>query len=82
VDIEGPVAALGEFAVADDVDSGCDLLAHHLVDGVLQAGLVGGHVIGLAGLDLAQDIDKFRRPDQAADMGDENAAGMRGHWSS
>ena len=58
VDIESPIAALGEFAVADDVDSGLDLLAHHLVDRVLQTGLVGGRVVAFAGFDLAQMLDR------------------------
>ena len=61
VDVEGPIAALAELAVADDVDAGLDLLAHDLVDRFLQTGLVGGLVVGLSILDLVQELDQLRR---------------------
>src|SRR4029079_7582548 len=79
VHIERPVAALAELAVADNVDAGFDLLAHHLLDRALQAGLVGRFFVGLAGLDQLEELDELRRPDQAADMGGEDAVGMASH---
>ena len=41
--------------------------------GVLQGALVGRLVVGLAGLLGAQELLQLRRPDQAADMGGEDA---------
>src|SRR5262249_55208466 len=78
MDVEGPVAALAELAVADDVDAGLGLLAHDRVDRLLQTSLVGGFVVWLAILDLVQELDELRGPDQAADMGCEDAVG--GHF--
>ena len=75
MDVERPVAALAELAVADDIDAGLDLLAHDLLDRGLQAGLVGGLVVGLAGLDQLEELDELGRPDQAADMGGQDAVG-------
>jgi hypothetical protein len=71
--VKGPVAALGEFPVADDVDAGLNLLADDLLDRGFQAGLVTRLVIGLAGLDKLEELDQFRRPDQAPDMSGQNA---------
>src|SRR5262245_27739926 len=79
VDVEGPVAALAEFPVADDVDAGLGLLANHLVDRLREACLVGGALVGLAILDLVQELDQLRRPHQAADMGGQDA--VAGHFS-
>ena len=45
----------------------------------LQAGLIGGLVVGLAGLDQLEELDELGRPDQAADMGGEDAVGAAGH---
>src|SRR5262249_56989530 len=42
VDVKGPVAALAELAVADDVDARGGLLAHDGGDRILQTGLGGG----------------------------------------
>src|SRR5262249_13206960 len=78
VDVEGPVAALAELAVADDVDARLGLPAHDRVDRLLQTSLVGGFIAGLAILDLVQELDELRGPDQAADMGCEDAVG--GHF--
>src|SRR5262249_20599233 len=81
MDVEGPVAALAELAVADDVDARLGLLAHDRVDRLLQTNLVGGFVVGLAILDLAQELDELRGPDQAADVGCEDAVGGRCHFA-
>src|SRR5262249_57957048 len=67
VDVEGPVAALAELTVADDVDPRISLLAHDRLDRFLQAGLVGRSVVRLAILDLVQERDELRRPNQAPD---------------
>ena len=77
--VEGPVAALAELAVADDVDAGLDLLAHDLLDRGFQAGLISGLVVGLAGLDQLEELDEFGRPDQAADMSGKDTVGAAGH---
>src|SRR5262249_16451113 len=81
VDVEGPVAALAELAVADDVDARLGLPAHDRVDRLLQTSLVGGFIVGLAILDLVQELDEVRGPDQAADMGCEDAVGGRCHFA-
>lgn len=73
VDVERPVAALGELTVADDVDAGLDLLAHDLVDGGLEAVFVGGLVVGLAGLDQLEEFHQFRRAWQTPDVGAKDA---------
>ena len=77
--VEGPVAALAELAVADDVDAGLDLLAHDLLDRGFQAGLVSGLVVGLAGLDELEELDELGRPDQAAHMSGKDTVGAAGH---
>ena len=79
MDVEGPVAALAELAVADDVDAGLDLLANDLLDRGFQAGLIGGLVVGLAGLDELEELDELGRPDQAADMSGKDTVGAAGH---
>src|SRR6185436_7824899 len=83
VDVERPVAALAELAVADDVDTGFDLLAHHLLDRVFQTGLVGRLVVGLAGFDQLEELDELRRAHQAADVSGQytirDAVGAGGH---
>jgi hypothetical protein len=78
VHVEGPVAALAELAVADDVDPGLGLLANHLADRLRQARLVVGTLVGLAILDLVQKLDQLGRPHQAADMGCQDA--VAGHF--
>ncbi len=78
MDVEGPVAALAELAVADDVDPDLHLAADDLLDRFLQAGLIGRLVVGLLAFDLAQELDELRRPHQAADMGGADAIGGAG----
>ncbi len=77
--VERPIEPLAELAVADDVDAGLGLLAHHLGDGFGQAGFEGRLVVGLAVLDGAPELDQFWWPDQAADMGGEDAIGVVRH---
>src|SRR6185503_5561403 len=83
VDVELPVAALAELAVADDVDAGLDLLAHHILDRAFQAGLVGRLVVRLTGLDQLEKLDELGRAHQAADVSGQNtirdAVGAGGH---
>ena len=62
-DVEGPVDALGEFAVADDVDAGIGLLAHHFGDGFGQAGFERAFIVRLTVLDRAPEFDQLGRPD-------------------
>jgi len=81
VNVKGPVAALAELAVADDVDARVGLLAHDSVDRILQTGLVGGFIVGFAILDLVQELDELRGADQAADVGSEDAVGGRCHFA-
>ena len=75
MDVEGPVAALAELAVADDVDARVGLLAHDGLDRFLETILVRALVVWLAILDLVQELDELRRPHQAANMGCEDAIG-------
>ena len=77
--IECPVQPLAELAVADDVDTGLGLLAHDLGDEFGQAGLEGRLVVGLAVFDGAPELDQLGWPDQAADMGGEDAIGVVRH---
>ena len=79
MDVKGPVAALAVLAVADDIDAGVGLVLDDLLDRLPEAGFVGGLVVGLAILDLAQKLDQFGWPNQAADMGREDA--VAGHVS-
>ena len=79
MDVKGPVAALAVLAVADDIDAGVGLVLDDLLDRLPEAGFVGGLVVGLAILDLAQKLDQFGWPNQAADMGREDA--VAGHFS-
>src|SRR5262249_32537164 len=71
----------GELVVADDVDARVGVLAHDGVDRILQTGLVGGFIVGLAILDLVQELDELRGADQAADVGCEDAVGGRCHFA-
>ena len=80
MDVECPVAALAELAVADDVDAGLHLAADDLLDRFLQARLIGGLVVGLLAFDLAQELDQLGRPHQAADMGGANAIDGAGQF--
>ena len=73
VNVERPIAALAELAIADDVDAGIGLLAHDFRDRFRKASLVRGLVVGLAVLDPVQELDQFRRPHQAADVGGHDA---------
>jgi len=54
-------------------------VAHDLVDRLGEAGLVGGRFVGLPVLDLVQELDQLRRPNQAADVGGQDAIGIAGH---
>ncbi len=72
VDVEGPIAAFAELAIADDVDADFGLLPDDRLDRLPQAGFVRALVIGLAILDLAEERDQLRRPHQAADMRGED----------
>ena len=59
--------------IADGVEPGVgelDLLAHDLVDRVLQRGVIGGRVVALAGLDLLRRLLPGARHALGADPGD------------
>src|SRR5262249_16924340 len=73
MDIEGPIDGLAVFAVADDIDARLGLAAHGIGDGVREGGLESGRIVGLAGVDLAQELDQRWRPNEAADMRDQNS---------
>ena len=74
-----PADRFAELAVADDVDADLGLLAHDLGDRLLQALVVSRLVVRLAGLLGAQKFLQRRRPDEAADMGGEDAVGTALH---
>src|SRR5262249_27779605 len=77
-----PADRLAELAVADDVDAGLRLLPHDLGDGIGQALVIGFLVEPLACLARAQELLQLGRPDQAADVGGENALSAAFHRSS
>ena len=77
--IERPIEPFTEFAIADDVDADLRLLADDLDDRLGETGFEGGLVIWLAIFDRSPELDQFRRPDQTADMGGENAIGVVRH---
>src|SRR5262249_41027069 len=81
VEVKGPIAALAELAVADDVDARLGLLAHDRLNRFLETALLGASVIGFAILDLVQERDELRGPDQAAHVGCEDAVGGSGHFA-
>ncbi len=74
-----PADRFPELAVADHVDAGLGLAANDLGDRIGQAPVVGGLVDRLARLLRAQEILQRLRPDQAADMGGEDAIGAAFH---
>ncbi len=74
-----PTDRFAEFAVARNVDADLRLLAHHVGDALAQAFLISLRVVWLAGLLQPQKVLQCRRPDQAADMGGENAVAAALH---
>jgi len=68
-----PADRFAELAVARPVDAELDLPAHHVLHGLREAALVRGAVVGLALLPRADEFQQRRRPDQAADVGCEDA---------
>jgi len=70
--VVGPPHGVGELAVVDQIDASLFLLAHDLGDGVLQPRLVSGLVELLPEGPLLADLEKLRRPRQAADMRGQN----------
>ena len=77
--IERPAGRFAVFAVVDRIDAGLDLLAHHILDRLAQLALVGsrrGRVTLLRLLELFQQVGG---PDQAADMGRQDALGAALH---
>ena len=54
-------------------------MAHDLDDGFGEAGFERGLLIRLAVFDRSPEFDQLRRPDQAADMGGEDAIGVVRH---
>ncbi len=74
-----PADGFPELAVADDVDAGIGLPANDLGDGI-RSGIHHRLLVErLAGLLRAQEILQSLRPDQAADMGGQNAVGTSFH---
>ena len=77
--IAGPTAGLSEFTITDDVDAHLRLLAHDLGNRISQ-GIGKDRIIdGFAVLACLDESQQFRRPDQAADMRRQDAAGALGH---
>ena len=74
-----PADRLAELAVADDVDAGVGLLAHDGGDRLGEAAVIGRLVEAVALLPGAQELLQLGRPDQAADMGGEDAIGAALH---
>src|SRR5262249_56214883 len=74
-----PADRLAELAVTDNINADFGLLAHHLSNRRLQAGLMGPLVIGLAGLFGAQKLLQRCRADQAANMGCQNPVSTAFH---
>jgi hypothetical protein len=76
-----PADRFPELAVADHVDAGRGLPPHDVRNGVAQAPVVGAMVERLARLLRAQELLQRLRPDQAADVGGQNAFGAALHWA-
>src|SRR4029453_16304601 len=74
-----PADRLAELAIADHVDSGIGLRLHHVDDRLSEAQVIGLLVEAFALLPRAQELLQLRRPDQAADMGGEDALGAAFH---
>jgi hypothetical protein len=79
VNVESPVGAFAKLAIADHVDAGISLLPHDFGNGFREADFKGGCVVRLAVLDGAPEFDEFRRPDQTADVGGQNAINVVRH---
>ena len=62
----GGVADLAGLAVADDVDSGGDLLRDHILDTTPHGGIELGLVVRFAAILGEEEIDDLLRPRQAA----------------
>ena len=78
-----PADRLAELAIAGHIHARRLLLAHHLGHARREASLVGGLVIGLAGLAGADEGAQRLGADQAADMGGEDAISAALHaWAS
>ncbi len=73
VDVERPVGAFAELAVADNVDADLGLPAHDFRNRIRKARFERRFVISLAVLDRPPERDELWRPDQAADVSGENA---------
>ena len=80
--VKRPTGRLTEFAVIDDVDTRSGLLAYGVGDRLSQAFFVGPFIDGLAVLAPAFELEKLRRPDQAADVGCEYAMAAAFHNAS
>src|SRR5262249_15008579 len=76
-----PADRLAELAVADHIYAGVGLRLHHVDDRLREALVVGLLVEALALLPCAQELLQLRWPDQASDMGGEDALGAAFHES-
>src|SRR5262249_53254907 len=74
-----PADRLAELAVADDVDPGIGLRLDYVDDRLGEALVIGLLVEAVTLLPGAQELLQLRRPDQAADMGGEDALGTAFH---
>src|SRR6185295_15611044 len=63
-----PTDRLAEFAIIDDVEADLRLLAHHVADRVVQAGVECRLVVGLLVALRLEKLLEVWRPDKAADM--------------
>src|SRR5581483_1825484 len=79
VNVEGPIAGLAVFAVADDVHSRFGLTADDAGDGIGEAGRERGFVVILALFDFLEIWEQFGRTNQAADVSGQDSVGSRGH---
>ena len=75
----GGIRRLAHLAVADDIDTGCDLLRDGLIHRPRDLFLEDGRIDCPAPVPFEDELDESLRPREAASMGGEDAVLARFH---